>query len=174
MRKFILLLTCVICFGCGDSPAETSSGGSSVDDVRAPVAGPDAEAEDLSGPAAVPASAADAGVSNVRAVASGDSWTFYVSVDHPDTGWEDYADGWDVVLPDGTVVKPDADSPFTRLLGHPHENERPFTRSQNRIVIPEDVTTVTVRAHDLVDGFGGREVVVNLEADKGEGFTVER
>jgi hypothetical protein len=97
-----------------------------------------------------------------------------VTVQHPDTGWEDYADGWDVLTPAGTVLKPDPDSPFTRLLLHPHENEQPFTRSQSGIDIPSDVTEVRVRAHDLVDGYGGREVVVDLTADVGESFEVER
>lgn len=119
--------------------------------------------------------AANADVVYVKAVETAVStWTFAVSVDHPDTGWEDYADGWDALLPDGTVLKPTADSPFTRLLLHPHVGERPFTRSQSNITIPADVTTVTVRAHDLVDGFGGQEVVVELTAVNGDKFEVER
>jgi hypothetical protein len=117
---------------------------------------------------------ANADVTFVRAVETEDAvWTFHVTVEHPDTGWEDYADGWDVVLPDGTVVKPESDSPFTRLLLHPHENEQPFTRSQSGIVIPDNVTEVRVRAHDMVDGFGGREVVVELTCDSGRDFEVE-
>lgn len=119
--------------------------------------------------------AADADVQFVRAELTGENtWRFSVTVAHPDTGWEDYADGWDVVLPDGTVVLPDPDVPFTRLLLHPHENEQPFTRSQSGIVIPSDVTTVTVRAHDLVDGFGGQEVVVDLTQASGDNFEVSR
>ncbi|MDX1415091.1 MAG: hypothetical protein R3293_12920 [Candidatus Promineifilaceae bacterium] len=102
------------------------------------------------------------------------NWTFTVTVAHPDQGWEDYADGWDVVLPDGTVAKPDVDSPFTRLLLHPHVEEQPFTRSQSNIEIPEDVGKVTVRAHDLLDGFGGQEIVVDLTVDQGAGFEVQR
>lgn len=118
---------------------------------------------------------ANADVTYVRAVeTSPNVWTFHVTVMHPDTGWEDYADGWDVVLPDGTVVKPDTESPFTRLLLHPHENEQPFTRSQSNIAIPPDVTQVTVRAHDLVDGFGGQEIVLDLTQSSGDGFEVQR
>ena len=117
---------------------------------------------------------ANADVVYVKAVETAVStWTFAVSVDHPDTGWEDYADGWDVLLPDGTVLK-SADAPFTRLLAHPHVGERPFTRSQSNIAIPVDVTMVTVRAHDLVDGFGGQEVVVDLNVVSGDKFEVER
>lgn len=133
-----------------------------------PTATPESETMSESGQA-------NADVTFVRAVETeAGVWTFYVTVEHPDTGWEDYADGWDVVLPDGTVVKPDRDSPFTRLLLHPHENEQPFTRSQSGIVIPDSVTEVRVRAHDIVDGFGGQEVVVDLTADSGPNFEVER
>jgi len=111
----------------------------------------------------------------VRAVQSADgSWTFYVEVQHPDTGWEDYADGWDVVTPAGEVLKPDPDSQFTRTLLHPHVDEQPFTRSQGGIEIPEGVEQVRVRAHDLVDGYGGREVVVDLAVKSGPDFEVER
>jgi hypothetical protein len=118
---------------------------------------------------------ANADVLNVRAVqAAGGSWTFHVTVFHPDTGWDDYADGWDILLPDGTVIKPDADAPFTRLLLHPHENEQPFTRSQSNILIPDDVTEVRVRAHDLVHGYGGRETIVDLTVESGPDFSVER
>lgn len=119
-------------------------------------------------------SSANADVKFVRAVQAVDgSWTFYVTVEHPDTGWEDYADGWDVVTPDGEVIKPDPDSQFTRLLLHPHVEEQPFIRSQSGIVIPDGVNWVTVRAHDSVDGFGGQEVVVDLRTDSGEDFEIE-
>lgn len=116
---------------------------------------------------------ADADVEFVRAVKNSETWTFHVTVRHPDTGWEDYADGWDVVLPDGTVLKRNVDDPFTRLLLHPHETEQPFTRSQSGLTIPNGITQVTVRAHDLVDNFGGAEVVVDLTQSEGENFTVE-
>ncbi len=117
----------------------------------------------------------NADVEFVRAVhlASG-GWTFHVTVRHPDTGWEDYADGWDVVDPEGNVLKTSPDDPFTRLLLHPHENEQPFTRSQSGILIPEGVNLVSVRAHDLVDGYGGHVVVVDLTVESGDGFQVER
>lgn len=122
-----------------------------------------------------PSGSADADVVFVSASMTGENvWSFSVTVEHPDTGWEDYADGWDVVLPDGTVLLPKPDDPFTRLLLHPHETEQPFTRSQSGIEIPTDVTEVTVRAHDIVDGFGGEEVVVDLTAVSGEKFEVSR
>ena len=125
---------------------------------------------------------ANADVVRVRAVQTGGpapgegetTWTFHVTVEHPDTGWEDYANGWDVVTPQGRVLKPDPEDAFTRVLLHPHVEEQPFTRSQRGVVVPENVTQVRVRAHDIIDGFGGREVVVDLTAEEGPGFEVER
>jgi len=89
-------------------------------------------------------------------------WYFSVTLRHPDTGWDYYADGWDVVLPDGSVVKPAAKEEFTRTLWHPHVNEQPFTRSQGGIKIPAEVNSVTVRAHAKPDGFGGKEMQVSV------------
>ncbi len=124
-------------------------------------------------PSAEPLSYAD--VLFVQAVETApQTWTFYVTVAHPDAGWEHYADGWDVLLPDGTPIKPQAGAAFTRPLAHPHVEEQPFTRSQSRIHIPADVQQVRVRAHDLRHGWGGRELWVDLRASAGEGFTVQR
>jgi len=109
----------------------------------------------------------------VRAVQTDDeTWTFAVTVQHPDTGWDNYADGWDVVTPEDTVLLPDQNIPFTRRLEHPHVDEQPFTRSQGNIVVPSGVARVHVRAHSLVGGYGGREVVVDLTTRSGPDFEV--
>ena len=149
-------------------PATTTPGG------ERPSPSPVIESPTLT-PADTTEGAGNADVVFVRAVLeSNGTWTFHVTVEHPDTGWEDYADGWDVLTPAGEVLRPDRSSQFTRLLLHPHENEQPFTRSQSGIVIPEDVTQVRVRAHDIVDGYGGREVVVDLMHSSGPDFEVQR
>jgi hypothetical protein len=80
-------------------------------------------------------------------------YSFAVTVRHDDTGWDHYADRWEVVAPDGRVLG-------TRVLLHPHENEQPFTRSQSGIRIPADIETVSVRAHDSVHELGGVELTV--------------
>lgn len=82
------------------------------------------------------------------------SWRFSVTVHHPDTGWEHYADKWQVLGPGGTLLG-------ERVLLHPHVDEQPFTRSLSGVAIPSDVEQVTVRAHDSVDGWGP-EVSVEL------------
>ena len=117
---------------------------------------------------------ADADVIQMRAFFNGESWTFEVTVAHPDLGWEDYTNGWDLLTPDGTVIKINPADPFTRTLLHPHENEQPFTRSQSGLFLPPGVTEVRVRAHDLLDGFGGQEILVNLENTVGDGYEVIR
>lgn len=121
------------------------------------------------------AGAADANVIEVRAMQGGSgNWTFHVTVSHPDTGWDDYCDGWNVVTDAGEVLKRNSKDPFTRLLLHPHENEQPFTRSQSGLRVPEGVKSVTVRAHDIVDGFGGQEITLDLAADSGPGYTISK
>ena len=119
--------------------------------------------------------AADADVTFVEARKTGEElWQFAVTIESEETGWDKYADGWDVVLPDGTVARADENDEFTRVLLHPHENEQPFTRSQRDVPIPSDVTQVTVRAHDSAEGWGGREVTVDLTSESGEDFRVRK
>ena len=95
--------------------------------------------------------------------ASDKTWSFEVTVKHADTGWKDYANGWDVVLPDGTVLKLDEQDKFTRTLAHPHVKEQPFTRSQSGLTIPDEVKEITVKAHTTVDGWGGKELKLLLK-----------
>ena len=70
-----------------------------------------------------------------------------------DTGWEKYADAWEVRGPDGAVLG-------ERVLAHPHENEQPFTRSLSGVQIPAGVSEVTIAAHDSVAGFCGDVLVI--------------
>lgn len=121
-----------------------------------------------------PSSHPNADVTYVRALFNGETWTFSVTVSHPDTGWDDYSNGWDVMIPDGNVLKTNKSDPFTRVLLHPHENEQPFTRSQSEIIVPKGINQLLVRAHDIVDGFGGAEILIDLEKESGEGFEVNR
>lgn len=79
-----------------------------------------------------------------------------VTLRHTDTGWDHYADRWDVIGPDGKVLA-------SRRLLHPHIHEQPFTRSLGGVRIPAEFTWVRVRGHDLVHGTGGgREVTLSV------------
>jgi len=83
------------------------------------------------------------------------TYRFDVTVAHVDTGWDHYADAFEVVAPDGEVLG-------VRELLHPHVDEQPFTRSLGGVEIPEGVTKVTVRAHDSVHAYGGAVLEVNV------------
>ena len=104
---------------------------------------------------AAPALADHPVVESVTAQASGNTWSFSVALSHPDTGWEHYADGWEVVDAEGNTLG-------HRTLAHPHVNEQPFTRSLSGVEIPEGTTHVFVRAHCLVDGWGAQMFEVAL------------
>ena len=96
---------------------------------------------------ASPAIADDVTVLDVTASASSDgTWRFDVTVEHADTGWDHYADGWRIEDADGTELG-------MRVLAHPHVNEQPFTRSLSGVAIPEGTDEVFVRARDLLHGW---------------------
>ena len=80
-------------------------------------------------------------------------YSFDVTLRHADTGWDHYADRWEVLAPDGTVLG-------TRVLAHPHVEEQPFTRSLSGVRIDEGIDTVTIRGHDSVHEYGGGEMQV--------------
>jgi len=92
-------------------------------------------------------------IEGVKAIKSGYSWRFDVTLRHADTGWNHYADGWGVYLEDGTELG-------YRFLAHPHVNEQPFTRSLGNVKIPLGTGWVKIVPHDLVHG-------------EGEGYLVE-
>jgi hypothetical protein len=98
--------------------------------------------------------AARAGEADVTAVKVSCTWKslcrFDVTVKHADEGWKHYADRWEILSPSGAVIA-------TRILRHPHVDKQPFTRGLPEVRVPEGVTRVTVRAHDSVHGYGGKE-----------------
>lgn len=104
---------------------------------------------------AAPAQAGEADVVGATAQkASNGTYSFDVTLRHADEGWDHYADAWDVLAPDGTPLG-------TRVLYHPHVDEQPFTRSLSGVKIP-GVTEVTIRAHDKIHEYGGREFTLKL------------
>lgn len=84
-------------------------------------------------------------------------YRFNVTVKSQDSGWDSFADAFEVLAPDGTVLG-------KRELLHPHETEQPFTRSLNSVQIPASIKTVTIRAHHKEFGYSGETLDVNLPA----------
>ena len=98
--------------------------------------------------------AGKADVQNVKIhTGGGNSWTFRVTVRHADEGWEHYADRWEILSNDGQILS-------TRILAHPHVNEQPFTRSLSGTSIPQNITSITIRAHDKLHGYGGKTMTL--------------
>jgi hypothetical protein len=83
------------------------------------------------------------------------TYAFSVTVFHKDSGWSHYADKWDIIGDNGVNYG-------TRVLLHPHVGEQPFTRSLSGVVIPDGVNKVTIRAHDSVHKYGGRQIAIEL------------
>ena len=105
------------------------------------------------GPSAI---AGEADVVNVKVSKSGkNTYNFTVTVFHKDTGWKHYANKWEIIDEKGTLLG-------TRTLHHPHVEEQPFTRSLSGVEIPDNLTTVTVRAYDSVHEYGGKVVSIEL------------
>ncbi len=100
--------------------------------------------------------AGEADVVEVKIIATeAGIYQFDVTVSHRDEGWDHYANKWEIVGSDGTVID-------TRILHHPHVQEQPFTRSLSGVKISAKYTTVTVRAHDSVHEYGGRVVTTDV------------
>jgi len=80
---------------------------------------------------------------------------FSVTLKHKDTGWEHYANRWEVLDLQGNILA-------TRVLHHPHVNEQPFTRSLSNVKIPKGVQKVIIRAHDSVHEYSDKTYEVTL------------
>ena len=110
--------------------------------------------------ATLPAHADEADVvsATIKETAPG-VYTISATVRHGDEGWDHYADGWEVVGPNGKLIS-------KRVLAHPHVNEQPFTRSKTGIRIPSSVSEMVIRAHDGVHGYGGETVTLQVPRAK--------
>ena len=83
------------------------------------------------------------------------TYRFAVTLKHQDTGWEHFANKWEVRGQDGTLYG-------SRELLHPHVNEQPFTRSLSNVKIPSHIKSVVIRAYDSVHGQSPQEFQVSL------------
>ena len=104
---------------------------------------------------ATPAIADTPRVVAAEAIRQGDAWAVAVTIRHPDTGWDHYANGWEVLAPDGTQLG------YRELL-HPHVDEQPFTRSQSGIAIPEGLDHVLIRPRCTLDGWSAQATRLEL------------
>lgn len=90
------------------------------------------------------------------------NYRFDVTLHHDDDGEApNFADYWQVEDLDGMILG-------KRVLTHSHNSE-PFTRSEI-IAIPEKISNVIVRGHDMNHGFGGQVMKIDLLTGKEEAF----
>ena len=106
--------------------------------------------------AAAPAFSEAPKVVNATAHNTGMGWDFDVTLAHGDTGWDHYADGWEIVDAAGNTLG-------TRILHHPHVEEQPFTRSLAGVAIPDDIAQVYARARCNIDGWSDAVFQVTLK-----------
>ena len=97
----------------------------------------------------------------------GNTWRVNTTLKHQDTGWEHYADAWRIMSEQGEKLG-------ERILFHPHENEQPFTRSLQKLVVPKGMHVVYVEAHDKKHGWSKQRVRVDLNTAKGDRYHVSR
>ena len=101
------------------------------------------------------ANADEVSILNVESHCRDNICSFDVTLEHDDSGWDHYADLWQILSDDGTVLG-------KRVLLHPHVNEQPFTRSLNGVNIPNGINTVWIEAHDSVHGMSADKFKVDL------------
>ena len=92
-----------------------------------------------------------ANIRDIRVSGAEGSYTFSVKVESYDKGCEYFANWWEVLREDGSLV-------YRRILFHSHVSEQPFTRSGGSVNIKED-EVVYIRAHMNHNGYGPNQFV---------------
>lgn len=87
-----------------------------------------------------------ASITSVTTSGGEENYTFSVGISSPDTGCAQYANWWEVITEDGTLI-------YRRILAHSHVNEQPFVRSGGTVSIAAN-QVVIVRAHMNTSGYG--------------------
>ncbi|WP_407494051.1 hypothetical protein [Pseudooceanicola sp. MF1-13] len=94
-------------------------------------------------------------ITGAEAAKSGMGWKISVTLQHPDEGWDHYADAWEVRDMAGNVLG-------TRELMHPHGHNEPFTRSLSSVMIPDGTRKVMIYARCKTHGWGEDGVKLKL------------
>ncbi len=96
---------------------------------------------------------------SVSTTGNENNYNFSVGISSPDKGCNQYANWWEVITEDGTLI-------YRRILGHSHVNEQPFVRSGGKVNIKKD-QVVIVRVHMNNSGYS----VNTFKGSVNNGFT---
>ena len=103
-----------------------------------------------------PAFADEPVVSAVKTERSSMGWRISVTLTHPDSGWDHYADGWEVLDRTGKRLG-------YRELMHPHVDEQPFTRALFNVMVPDGERVIFVRSRCSKEGWSDKMVKVQIQ-----------
>lgn len=78
-----------------------------------------------------------------------------VTIEHEDTGWDDYVEAWEIFGPDGKVLG-------VRPFFEPELERESTVSALAGVIIPEDIKTVTIRARTYPKGLEGDPVEVQI------------
>lgn len=98
----------------------------------------------------------DPQVLDVKVTKAGMVWNVSVTLRHDDTGWDHYADGWEVLDARGQRLG------FRKLM-HPHVEEQPFTRSLHGLVVPDGTREIFIRTRCSHHGWYSKLTRVELK-----------
>jgi hypothetical protein len=104
---------------------------------------------------AAPAFADAPDIAGATATETGGRWTVTVTIAHRDTGWDHFASGFAVLLPDGTQLG-------YLELSHPHTGHDTFSASLTGLRISGEVPFVLIRTRCSLVGWAAEAVQVDL------------
>jgi hypothetical protein len=78
-----------------------------------------------------------------------------VTIEHQDTGWDDYVEAWEITSPEGELLG-------VRPFFEPELDDTKTVTALAGVVIPEDIRTITIRARIHPTGIEGEPVQVQI------------
>ena len=155
---FVLILCLAIGFiaGCKPIPSIPEKDGISATEMKVGVPETEVVIAPSVTPSPLPAPDVLADVLSVQISGTENTFQFAVEISSPDIGCDQYADWWEVLTEDGTLI-------YRRILAHSHRDEQPFVRSGRPINI-NNLTVVIIRAHMYPTGYGGIAMKGSVES----------